>query len=667
MDVEEGLIGGKMIRYCFRLRNLRSIAVVFLSLGILAACDPVPGRTLNSDEKEADMRAIFTWFEEYYTPLAYKQQRFNFDYETLKTEALAKARATEDNEAFYRVVHEFVANFQDAHTSAALTNAKLPGRVEIAFLGFSGRRAGHALLVNDIMPLMNPEQSSYPIEVGDLITAIDGVALPRFVLENLTKSRNLGNPESNITALMNRTFNRSTLHGNMPTSDTVTLTLEREGVTKTVRMPWIRRDLFELSKDLAVDAAAKEAAGKKKKKKEKTSNALSIRTPQGPVTLTLEGLQGRPFQLDQIKQQLESTSGEPRFSRFYKSFQIANEFTGWKVLKAGAQQPTEWETFEKERVVPEFAIRSPKSEIFPAYVINNPGRPVGVVRISTFSTGETTEKCIAEIQETLRFFQHHGVGDIVIDMIDNGGGSLDLVLKLAQAFSRERLEFPGVQFGLNENWMSDMHSAAVSSPSHLDREHFRRVYADLLAQRNAGARVSKTYDIVDMLMPFEVEGNASVTRRFNIALLQDEMCASAADIFSYMLKRNTEIGKMNATLIGQQTMGAGGNVVKHWQTPNAHIDLHQTESLFVKADGTYLENNGIEADITTPVSLHAQTQYRSLYTMALETLLQQKTAKRFRQIDPDAVKRGDPLTEPKTALSKKCDRLLSAPRRPKAA
>src|SRR5690606_33291309 len=188
----------------------------------LIGCDPVPGRDLSESEKRADMEWLFTKFDHNYAPLEYKIEKYGFDYEQMKAEYMQRALATRSNEEFYQVALEFVAQFKDAHTSARLTPSNLPGRTQVAYLGFSGVRMGEALLVRELLPTIKPN-SAYPIRPMDLITKINGMPLRQYILENMVRLKDLGSEESNVTAHMNGIFNRTSLTHQLPAEADVTL------------------------------------------------------------------------------------------------------------------------------------------------------------------------------------------------------------------------------------------------------------------------------------------------------------------------------------------------------------------------------------------------------------------------------------------------------------
>lgn len=116
-------------------------------------------------------------------------------------------------------------------------------------------------------------------------------------------------------------------------------------------------------------------------------------------------------------------------------------------------------------------------------------------------------------------------------------------------------------------------------------------------------------------MPWQLKVNDSITKDFNIVLLVNEMCASSCDIFAGVLQDN----KM-ATIVGQRTMGAGGNVVSYWQAPNSNMDVRQVESLVVRTNGQYIENVGVTPDVEMNVSETAPGMYEDVRAKAVELL-----------------------------------------------
>src|SRR5262249_15848533 len=151
-------------------------------------------------------------------------QRYGFSFAELKKNALEQAAATTTNEEFYELMFKFVSEFRDAHTSAQLLSADLPGRTKVAYIGFKGVRDGDALQVTELLPSTSQDQR-FPIQLKDKITKLDGKAVTEIVKESISKYRNLGSDEANLTYHLNGIFNRSSLLNGIPESDSATLTV----------------------------------------------------------------------------------------------------------------------------------------------------------------------------------------------------------------------------------------------------------------------------------------------------------------------------------------------------------------------------------------------------------------------------------------------------------
>src|SRR5438067_11466 len=126
-------------------RTLPLLAATLLFVCAAIGCSPAPSRVLTPDEKRADMLWMYSMFDQNYAPREYKAKTLGFDYQQLKADYLQRALQTTDNESFYYLMNNFVAEFHDAHTGATLMTSSLPGRTQIAYLGFEGVRQGGAL------------------------------------------------------------------------------------------------------------------------------------------------------------------------------------------------------------------------------------------------------------------------------------------------------------------------------------------------------------------------------------------------------------------------------------------------------------------------------------------------------------------------------------------
>lgn len=562
---------------------------------ILTGCDPVPGKNLTAAQKAEDMQWLFSRFEEYYAPREYKEQRYKFDYEKLKAEYLQEAINTKSNDEFYSVMQKFVAEFHDAHTSLTFTPSPLPGRAQIAFLGITGKRLGDNFLVTEILPIIKPQDM--PIKVGDRITHINGKPIIKYIDKELAPYRNYGNPESNHTLLMGPLFTRISLQFPIPKDPTIELTVVSDisgpsaPSSRNIALPWIVKDLrdFKIEQSWAkakLSKSSRQSALWVPLENEATGQAIEIAlVDQNGDAITFEDFES-------LKQ------GEKGILENYKFISIQ----GWTANKEAVRKKKNQSPFEKLKTkswVADNALPIVSAQIFPAYVtsvdVKDPktGKPtgakklVGTIRIDSFSYPDSS---VEDLKNTLDRFQALGVRDVVVDTLDNPGGSLTLVMKVAQAFSNKKLTMPQQKFGLNAWWLDMIQTSAIESTG-AKQELFKRLYTELKAEADTGARLSKSYNM-EAIIPYQIEPNYRLKENFNLSVLVSELNASCGDIFPLIMQQNKV-----ATIVGTKTMGAGGNVVNFMQAPNSKADLRQTLSLVVKKNGKYLENNGVVPDI----------------------------------------------------------------------
>lgn len=606
------------------------------------ACGPAPRRTLTSDEKVADLYWIYSQFGNNYAPLEYKQKTHQFSYEELKKKYVAEAQATQTNDEFYALMYRFVAEFKDAHTSASIMNSDLPGRAKVAYLGFSGVRKGDNLVVQELLPTMVSDDSKYPIQKGAVITKLDGVPLKEIVTKELVGQRNLGQDETNLTYHMNKIFNRISTFHKMPSKENAIVTIKNGDGEVDVTVPWITKDLrtFKLEQEQA-EAAKKDDKEKEKEKEKNGENATGSEKAtsivdrlsetydalgaSGETLFSLrfvgfDGLTAMPYK------NVLNFRPEQKVSRFLKNFRFLDNVSLWTTATKRAE--TMQDLLKEERKLPSDAIMIAPAKTFPTYLTRKkvPGATEGqaqnkliaVMWLNTFSPEAEPKDVLAEVKETLKQIETLGVEELVIDMASNGGGSLLFGMRLAQLLADKQLEMPQMQVAVNETWLDDFESASLDSKTDYEKEFARRVFVSLTADLNQGRRLSAPLSL-EALAPYstKVEDKA---KRPKIALVVNEMCASMCDIFTGIMKDNGA-----AVVVGGRTMGAGGNVVAHYSAPNSHLVLNQTESLMLRKDGSYVENNGIEPDVKVDMT-DLSDKYTKAIDKAAETLLKKEPA-----------------------------------------
>lgn len=637
---------------------LRFVAAFLVtSLIILQACAPAPRRTLSAEEKVADLYWLYSQYSQNYAPLEYKEERFGFNFEELKAEYLERAKQTRTNEEFYALLHQFVAEFQDAHNSGTLFDIGFPGRHQIAYLGFSGKRVGKALQITGLLPTIKSD-SHYPLKLKDKILKINGVELAEAVKRDVTPYRSLGQEESTLTYGMNKLFNRMSLQFPLPTEKDVTLTVLRGEKEIEITLPWVVKDLYQFTQEQkqAEKTTQSETSDDEKKTDEEKETDEEKKSELSELArifgLGFEILSGDLQALAALFS--DTIRGTDGYS-FWNSFRFVDMSPGWestavaetveeayRLLQGGNPKlmaATPAERLAKERKVPANVSFIAQAGVYPTYMRREQlkdkdgnvtkSKVVAYMRLDTFSPttmflegGKVVElDPVKELKNTLEVLESFGVTDLVIDTIDNGGGSLLLGMALAQALSNEKVVMPGIQFKVSETWVNEFQSASRKTGSDIEQEVARRVFMDLegelMKPSEVRAQLSPVYAL-ETLAPYRFEPNSKLDRKFNIVLLVNEMCASMCDIFAGILQDNGL-----ATVVGARTMGAGGNVVNSapQSAPNSHFVVSRTESLIVRPNGQYIENNGITPDVELVVNEKVTEKYDSIRTSAVELLL----------------------------------------------
>lgn len=598
-------------------RTFTAVIAACATLAVaLYACSPAPRHTLNADEKTADMYWLYSQFGENYAPLEYKETRNGFHFADLKADFLKRAGETTTNSEFYRVMFEFVSSFKDAHTAPALSNSDLPGRTLVAYLGFSGNRIGDALEVTSLLPTIDKD-SAYPIQKGDKILKLDGMTLKNYVLNEMVKYRNLGQDESNLTMQMNKIFNRVETANGLPAKTNADLTIDRGGKELAITLPWIVKDLVTFTKE--------QAAATKGTSDSATPRAALFQA--GILALGNGSLDNNSMDLlPAIFKTIDRKAPGFKFVNTFAFVDPAPELDSEMLRKTlGLAAATPRDELKEKRTIPSNVLFVEEAKTFPTYirledVKNADGKATGATKfvgymyLNTFSPSGDSDSVVKEFTATVKTLQKNGARDLVIDMINNGGGSLELGLKMAQLLSRDKITAPEMQFRLSETWLDEFEKESINGSSDAERELARRVFAALKEDSTKGQRLSRRMS-TESLMPFALTGNDAVEKPFNIVLLVNEMCASMCDIFTATLKDNGM-----ARVMGSKTMGAGGNVVNHYEAPNSHLTVRQTESLMLRKDGSYIENNGIDPDFDVNVNLTTKKKYEPIREKAFDLL-----------------------------------------------
>lgn len=612
------------------------LLIASVTLLTLTSCG-FPGYSLNSIEKQADIEWLFGTFERNYAPADWKKEKWGVSLAQAKADCLKGAEATNNGDEFIALLSRCVASFKDAHTHLQAGGMILPEVAQVAYLGFTTElvrvdannfddckdkngkqkdtpeckdrkenpkkdpRIIYALSVKKLLPTTKP--AGYPVLEGDRIVAINGVSVDTYLTTSLGASADLGSVQASLNVLAQLFPVRTSYSAQMPTEDSIVLTILKSPNPVSVEMPWTRSDLLDFQKKQS-DAAPKTA--------EKKADA--------PFTGFWAGqeLWDDFFKFASLYRNGAGNRVNMILTSSFRVFRMQPALSFVEKLTAEEGKKEEALPFDTAAPGP---VVSMNKGVFPARVVLlEDGTRIGYIRIETFSLSDEAD--VKTFQELLATFNKMKVKGIILDTLDNGGGSLVAGLRMANALSAKELKYPSMQIGLNDNWVNSFKGDSLGAPSDAARTRAARISKILKEDIAKGLRISRPVSATE-LDQFELTGDKGncltqgkcLDPNIKLVLLTNEMCASMCDIFASVFRDNNM-----GTIIGSQTMGAGGNVVLHGIAPVSQAMVSQTESLIVDVNGQYLENQGVMPNVAVDTILERASKYSGVYAKAFEAL-----------------------------------------------
>ena len=258
---------------------------------------------------------------------------------------------------------------------------------------------------------------------------------------------------------------------------------------------------------------------------------------------------------------------------------------------------------------------------FVAYYHPTPKGNIGYLRIGEYQpqggSGEVEyDARFAQYEYAIGILEKETVG-LIIDQDHNCGGSVDFMHRMAAFFIAG--SFRPLQFQLlanKENYILYRQWFNSRTPYTPERENLERVFN----------LVKSTWETNEFLTPLTaIDGALEITPNHvqytkPIVMLVDEMSGSGGDAFPALMQ-----GYGRAKVLGNHTMGAGGNVRDLPPLNFSQVKLKLTKSLFYRPDGIPVENNGVTPDypylITKDDFIGGYLNYQAFYVSKLLDLI----------------------------------------------
>ena len=552
------------------------ITLLLISSSFSGHC--APSTNLKKQKMMEDLDVIEQTFDTMYAPAQWKKNHLRWDLveemHNAKLEIHNKENITTKD--FQRIVKRIFDSTQDYHVSAHFYS------LEAALLPFQVRGAEERYFIHDLYEHYHDflvsgsgSENHIPILDGDELISIDGKRPHERIQKLVEKEFGPGQTETDYALAENfLTFRTGQLGHNIPKGGIAKLEIKNQesGKTNTYRMYWAYRP--EEVQDLLVKAVPEK-------------KALYDKQMISPLYETYK------------------SSYAQAKKRLLPEVDNEEEVTSQNQSKLPDLGEVVWE--------------APKHYGFHAYIFERPeGKKVGFVRIPNYypaPDNEGFEKFTNHFAKIISKFENETDG-LVIDQLDNPGGSVFYVYALASMLSDQPLSVPKHKMAITQ---AEIYEAV------LDLYDYENIKNDKEARETFGAKTLTGYPVdydliqsfisyfkfilnewkhgrtitnsdylygIDYLKPYP---NANYTKP--ILLLVNSLDFSGGDFFPAILQDNNRV-----TLMGSQTAGAGGYVLPHqFYNHNGIAYFSVTASIAERDNGNPIENLGVKPDI--PYSL----------------------------------------------------------------
>lgn len=178
-----------------------------------------------------------------------------------------------------------------------------------------------------------------------------------------------------------------------------------------------------------------------------------------------------------------------------------------------------------------------------------------------------------------------GRDNIIIDLRNNTGGSMINIDKWYEGFTGKKLRKDIIEAGLYTNT-----SISLSKDKFKSKDNEPEDIKDECLEKISRYKDERYYP---GWSPIEYEDFKHVENNTNIYILVDKKTSSAAEFFTYYLKKLD-----NVTLIGTNTNGCmlTGNCNSSY-LPNSHIPISISHKIYMSKDFTNIDGLGISPDL----------------------------------------------------------------------
>lgn len=606
------------------MKSIALISAIFTMLA-LTGCG-LPTNEMTAEERRSDMEWAFTIFKHNYAPAELKKTHFGVEMSKVEADCVTMAQEEMDNQAFLALFQKCIHSFKDAHVGAQqMNNGLLPEYAQVAHLGFVTMRT-KALVEGQtvdalriVSQLKGSDTPGAPLVPGDLVIAVDGKTVTEHLMSEVVPYINVGQDETSLTQAAFRFAVRTSVDMALPTENQVKLKIVRGPMSFDIAVPWIKEDLlaFQLKQN-----PPEEQDGEQPKDLDDIEDLDELKDmidghfASNPLKETFFGYKQLKNLFDLVDNPVEMVTDRLKMIamtgyKMAKFNPVLNSLLGGELDKGGAMDMA-----IRTRILPmSMEVNDLMSEpMFTAKAVTTDnGQTYAYIQLTSFPADD---KILTEWFRAITAIEDKGIKSIIIDMIDNGGGSLIHGMRLLNMVRKKPLNFPTMQVRLNNNWVNSFKTQAAFGADDYQKIIAANVLKDLEADKDAGKKISRPIPVT-VLDPFFLQNpEYGLSDDVKIAVMVNEMCVSMCDIFASVFQDNNM-----GVVVGQRTMGGGGNVTQHGLSPITKMGMALTESLMISPKGKYLEDNGVTPDVLVDMVGDRESGFKQAFTKAIQYVM----------------------------------------------
>ncbi|MCX6593921.1 MAG: S41 family peptidase [Acidobacteria bacterium] len=542
-------------------------------VAVIAAFAAAPAMLaqLTPEQRVQDLQTVAGMYAKRYAPANWKAAALGVNVLDL-VPWIQRARAAKNDLEYAEVLMEYVASFQDTHSSLSMT------ATFVASLGFFTDLYDGKVLIDLVDRSVLPARD-YPFTEGDELVTLDGRPALE-VGQELARFRGAGNPRAGLRLGIQRITSRSqsAVPRAVDVGDEAVVEIRRaSGELQTYRLKWNKsgfpiRTFGQVPSPIISASASATAA-------ETTPDAAE------------------PAWRKVFYEMHMASDDLPELRR--ENPVVVNPETGQELSPRGVLNYGS--RFMVWNLPAGFTTRLGRlaSDVFYTGVYQSEGQRIGYLRLGSFPTYTTAQ--LIQLEAEIAFFNANTDG-LVIDVMRNTGGTICSASEIALRTVPGSHIHPGLAFRPTisrilayDNAITQLRGLGAPSWSIELYTYIRNLLAEAY---NANRGMPGPIPICDW--EYSIPSIPAAYRKPLIVLV-DDFSTSTGDYFPALMQDNKR-GK----IVGMRTNGAGGSVIDVSAGWYSETNTRVTESLMVRLESRnvpgfpvspYVENVGVRPDI----------------------------------------------------------------------